>query len=375
MKDAFKHIGWFFKEQWKKYVICAILLLVVSILPVFPARILGTAIDEIANGTINSTKLTYYVGLLFLIPLFTYIFNIFYHYIMNYLGHTLSYKLREKYIDHLFDLDVKAYEGYTKGDLIARATNDLNSLTMLATTFLQQLIYYVALIISALVMMISISPLLTVASVLFMPIAIFFLNKKRIEKRKYYRTHHEIYSAMTENVLESIEGVKTVRAYCQEEQDYKKTKTAIDNDVNSWWVILDFEALFQPLFEIIYAVAYTIAISLGCYLVIKNEISPGDLVSFLIYVGMLYSPLVGLSNILNIVNNITISDTRVSEIMKLTPQVYDNEESKEIHKFEKIEFKNVSFKYEEYEFDVIKNITFEINRGETFGIVGPTGSG
>lgn len=375
MKDAFKHIGWFFKEQWKKYVICAILLLVVSILPVFPARILGTAIDEIANGTINSTKLTYYVGLLFLIPLFTYIFNIFYHYIMNYLGHTLSYKLREKYIDHLFDLDVKAYEGYTKGDLIARATNDLNSLTMLATTFLQQLIYFVALIISALVMMISISPLLTVASVLFMPIAIFFLNKKRIEKRKYYRTHHEIYSAMTENVLESIEGVKTVRAYCQEEQDYKKTKTAIDNDVNSWWVILDFEALFQPLFEIIYAVAYTIAISLGCYLVIKNEISPGDLVSFLIYVGMLYSPLVGLSNILNIVNNITISDTRVSEIMKLTPQVYDNEESKEIHKFEKIEFKNVSFKYEEYEFDVIKNITFEINRGETIGIVGPTGSG
>ena len=375
MKDAFKHIGWFFKEQWKKYVICAILLLVVSILPVFPARILGTAIDEIANGTINSTKLAYYVGLLFLIPLFTYIFNIFYHYIMNYLGHTLSYKLREKYIDHLFDLDVKAYEGYTKGDLIARATNDLNSLTMLATTFLQQLIYFVALIISALVMMISISPLLTVASVLFMPIAIFFLNKKRIEKRKYYRTHHEIYSAMTENVLESIEGVKTVRAYCQEEQDYKKTKTAIDNDVNSWWVILDFEALFQPLFEIIYAVAYTIAISLGCYLVIKNEISPGDLVSFLIYVGMLYSPLVGLSNILNIVNNITISDTRVSEIMKLTPQVYDNKESKEIHKFEKIEFKNVSFKYEEYEFDVIKNITFEINRGETIGIVGPTGSG
>ena len=375
MKDAFKHIGWFFKEQWKKYVICAILLLVVSILPVFPARILGTAIDEIANGTINSTKLAYYVGLLFLIPLFTYIFNIFYHYIMNYLGHTLSYKLREKYIDHLFDLDVKAYEGYTKGDLIARATNDLNSLTMLATTFLQQLIYFVAFIISALVMMVSISSLLTVASVLFMPIAIFFLNKKRIEKRKYYRTHHEIYSAMTENVLESIEGVKTVRAYCQEEQDYKKTKTAIDNDVNSWWVILDFEALFQPLFEIIYAVAYTIAISLGCYLVIKNEISPGDLVSFLIYVGMLYSPLVGLSNILNIVNNITISDTRVSEIMKLTPQVYDNEESKEIHKFEKIEFKNVSFKYEEYEFDVIKNITFEINRGETIGIVGPTGSG
>ncbi len=375
MKEAFKNISWFFKQEWKRYVVCAILLLIVSILPVFPARILGTAIDEIANGTITSESLWIYVGLLFLIPLITYIFNIFYHYIMSYLGHTLSYQLREKYIDHLFDLDAKAYDGYTKGDLIARASNDLNSLTMLATTFLQHVVYYVVLIASAVTTMISISPLLTIASVLFMPVAIFFLNKKRLEKRKYYKTHQEIYSTMTENVLESIEGVKTVRAYCQEDADYAKTKTAIDNDVNSWWVILDFEAFFQPFFELIYAVAYTIAISLGCYLVIKNEISPGDLVSFLIYVGMLYSPLVGLSNILNIVNNITIADTRFNEVMQLKPQVVDNDESEEIKKFKTIEFRNVSFKYEEYEFDVIKNISFDIKCGETIGIVGPTGSG
>ena len=375
MKDAFKHILWFFKQEWKRYIVCAVLLLIVSILPVFPARILGTSIDEIANSTITIEKLIIYVSLLFLIPLFTYIFNVFYHYMINYLGHNLSYRLREKYIDHLFELDTKAYEGYTKGDLIARATNDLNSLTMLATTFLQQIVYFVSLIISSLVMMVTISPILTLASVFFMPPLIFFLNKKRLEKRKYYRTHHEIYSKMTENVLESIEGVKTVRAYCQEESDYKKTKTAIDNDVNSWWVILDFEALFQPLFELIYALAYSIAISLGAYLVIKNEISPGDLVSFLIYVGMLYSPLVGLSNILNSINSITISDTRVEEIMNIKPLVYDNDNSEEIKKFNKIEFKNVSFKYEEYEFEVIKDISFEINRGETIGIVGPTGSG
>ena len=375
MKEAFKHISWFFKQEWKKYVICAILLFIVSVLPVFPARILGTAIDEIANGTITREALFLYIGLLFLIPLVTYIFNIFYHYTMSYLGHTLSYRLREKYINHIFGLDTKAYDKFTKGDLIARASNDLNSLTMLATTFLQHVVYYVVLISAAVTMMVSISPLLTVASVLFMPVAIFFLNKKRLEKRKYYKTHQEIYSKMTENVLESIEGVKTVRAYGQEDADYAKTKTAIDNDVNSWWVILDFEAFFQPLFELIYVVAYTIAISLGCYLVIKNEISPGDLVSFLIYVGMLYGPLVGLSNILNIVNNITIADTRFNEVMELKPQVYDNLESEEIKKFDLIEFKNVSFKYDEYEFDVIKDISFDIKCGETIGIVGPTGSG
>ena len=77
MKEAFKHISWFFKQEWKKYVVCAILLFIVSVLPVFPARILGTAIDEIANGTITKDALFLYIGLLFLIPLVTYILPLY----------------------------------------------------------------------------------------------------------------------------------------------------------------------------------------------------------------------------------------------------------------------------------------------------------
>lgn len=375
MKDAFKHISWFLKVEWRKYVWCALFLLVVSILPVFPAKILGMAIDEISNGTVTSRKLLLYVLFLMLIPLFIYVFNILYHYFINLLGHTLSFKLREKYIDHLFELDAKVYEKYTKGDLIARATNDLQTLRILATTFLQQLVYFICLIIAALSMMILISPILTLASVSFMPICIFFLNKKRLKKRAYYRVHNEIYAKMTENVLESIEGVKTVRAYGQEERDFAKTKKAIDDDVNSWWKILDFEAMFQPLFEMIYAVAYAISISFGCYLVITNKISPGDIVSFLIYIGMLYSPLVGLSNVLNNINNIGIADKRVSEIMDIVPEVVENNDLKDVFSFNKISFNNVYFRYSFENFDVIKGISFEIRLGETIGIVGPTGSG
>ena len=347
MKDAFKHIGWFFKQEWKKYSFCAFLLLIVSVLPVFPAKILGLSIDEIANGTITKESLVVFLFLLLFIPLITYVFNIFYHYIISYLGHDLSYRLREKYIDHLFDLDAKAYENYTKGDLIARASNDLNSLTVLATTFLQQLIYYIAMIISSLVMMISINLILTIASVTFMPIAIVILNKKRKEKRKYYKIHQEIYSKMTENVLESIEGVKTVRAYGQEDEDYAKTKKAIDDDVDSWKIILAFEASFQPMFEMVYAISYTIAISLGCYLVVNNNISPGELVSFLIYVGMLYGPLVGLSGVLNFVNSITIANTRVQEVMNIKPNVIDCNNPISIKKFNTIK-SNKYLNFDEY---------------------------
>lgn len=375
MNKAFSHIKWYFKIQWKKYLLCGILLLMVSILPVFPAKFLGMAIDDIVNRTITDGKIIFYVISLLLFPISTYLINVVYHYTMNYLGHDLSYKLRERYIAHLFDLDSEIYEQYSKGDLIARATNDLQAITTLATTFLQQVIYYIALIVAAITMMIIISPLLTLASVFFMPFAVFWLNKQRLKKRAYYKIHHEIYANMTENVLETIEGSKTIRAYGKEEEDYQKTKAAIDADVNSWWKILKFESIYSPLFELVYIIAYTIAIGLGAYFVINSRISAGDLVTYLIYVTMLYTPLVGLSEVLSTVNNIGIADERYHEIMERQPKVHDEDDSKPIFTFKTIEFKDVCFKYSFDNFNVIEDISLTINKGETIGIVGPTGAG
>lgn len=375
MKEAFKHIGWFFKQQWKMYIICLVLLLIVSIVPLIPSKVLGEAIDSFSMGNFTITKLLYYGLILFICPVVTYIVNIFYHYLVSKLGHILSFKLRERYIAHLFDMDAQLYEKYTKGDLISRATNDLNGLTVLATSFLQHVVFYSATIIAALCMMIYISPLLTIASVSFMPFVLFFLNKKRLQKREYYKIHHMIYGKMTESVLESIEGVKTVRAYCFEDEDYKKTEEAILNDVNSWWKIQKFESMFSPLFELVYVFAYFIAIGLGTYLVIHGDVSPGSLITYLVYVGTLYGPLIGLSGILNTMNNIVIADTRFTEIMELKPKVVDKEEAKSVMSFKTIKFNNVSFRYPFDDFDVIKNINLEINSGETIGIVGPTGAG
>lgn len=375
MKNAFKHISWFFKQEWKSYLLCLILLIFVSIVPLIPAKVLGIAIDAFSTGTLTKTSLIIYVSLLFVCPVVTYFLNILYHYTMTKLGHQLSFQLREKYISHLFDMDAELYEKYTKGDLISRATNDLNSLTSLATSFLENVIFYAITIVSAIVMMVLINPILTVASVSFMPIVIFFLNQARLKKRKYYKIHHEIYADMTESVLESIEGVKTVRAYCYEDEDYKKTEKAIINDVDSWWKIQKFESAFTPLFELVYAVAYFIAIGLGTYFVIHGDISAGSLVSYLVYVGTLYGPLIGLSNVLNVMNNIVIADQRFNEVMNLIPNVKDEEHPKDIIKFNEISFINASFKYPFDDFEVIKNISFSIKSGETIGIVGPTGSG
>ena len=375
MIKAFKHLSWFFKENWYKYLICGVALLIVSVFPVIPGKILGMAIDELAMGTLTQSKFVQYIIGLMIFPITVYLVNIFYHYSINKLGQNLSFKLRERYIIHLFEMDAELFEEYTKGDLIARVTNDLQSLTILATSFLQNIVYYIALIASAVFMMIVISPLLTLCSISFMPFAIFLLNYLRKKKRAYYKQHHEIYANMTESVLESIESVKVVRAYGVEDIDFKKTKAAIDADVMSWWKILKFEAVFNPLFELTYAIAYFIAIGLGCYLVVNSVITPGALVSFLVYVGMLYGPLIGLSTILINISNIVIADNRFYEIMDRKPKVVNVTHPQPVMEFKELKFDDVSFKYPFDDFDVIKNINLTISKGETIGIVGPTGAG
>ncbi|MBR5795220.1 MAG: ABC transporter ATP-binding protein [Erysipelotrichaceae bacterium] len=373
--QTFKRLKWFFKKNILSYLCCALALLFVSVMPVIPTKVLGIAIDDIVMGNVNSTRIFFYVIGIFIIPIFIYFVNIYYHYTMNKLGQNLSFLLREKYLAHLFELDSSVYEKYTKGDLIARITNDLTAVSGLATSFLQNVIFYAVTIVAAISVMLSINPVLCICAVAFMPFAIFLLNNARKKKREYYKKHHEIYGEMTESVLESIESVKTVRAYGMEEEDYCKTKKAIDNDTNSWWYIQMFESLFVPMFELVYAVSYFIAIGLGSYMVIKSIISPGDLVSFLLYVGMLYGPLIGLSNVLNTISSINIASVRFFEIMDQKTSVEDIENPKHILKFNQIEFKNVSFKYPFDNFHVLKKINFSIKSGETIGIVGPTGSG
>ena len=376
MKDVFKHSGWFFKQEYKKYILAGIALLILSATSVVPTRVLGLVIEEIANRTITFNKMLIYALLLLIIPLSRYLVNFIYHYTVHSLGQKVSYQLREKYIDHLFELDAVTYSKYTKGDLISRATNDLQVLTVVATSFLQTVIFNGGvLIFSISIMVFTIDPLLTLISIIIMPIAIFGLNKMRMKKRRYYKIHHEFYADMTEKVLESIEGVKTVRAYCQEENDFKKTKAAIDADVNSWRKILKFESGFTPLFEFIYAFTYFCAFAFGSYMVITSRITTGDLITFVMYIGMLYGPLIALSSVLSTINNSTIADSRFHEIMDIVPEVKDSENSLSVFNFNKIEFKNVSFKYPFDEIEVIKNINLEIKKGETIGIVGPTGAG
>ncbi|HOW38823.1 MAG TPA: ABC transporter ATP-binding protein, partial [Bacillota bacterium] len=364
------------KEEWKIYVGMFLLLLFIALIALLPAKVLGMAIDTIVSGGITPQTLLFLLGGLVLIPVVRYFSSFLYNYLMTRQAEKLAFKLRNRYLDHLFRMDSRFYEQYTKGDLISRVTNDLDGITQAATSLLEGIIFNFGMIVFAVaIMSFSISLKLTVVSITIMPIGLTILNMIRFQKRKYIKRHHEIYAEMTEKVLEAVEGMKVIRAYVQEENSLKSQYKAIDADIESWRYIVKFENWFNPLFEIIYGISYFLALAYGTYLIIHQEITLGELVTFLSYIGMLFMPIISISTIFSQLNNATVSADRFDEVMKTKPEVHDEADSKPILTFNRIDFRNVTFQYPFDKKPVIKNIDFTIQNGQTIGICGPTGAG
>ncbi len=376
MKKIIKHLGWFIKAEWKQYTVMFILLIGISIISLAPAKVLGEAIDVIVSSRLTKSTLFLLAGLLLLIPITRYGMSFIYNYMVTKEAQKLAYKLRQKYLKHLFDMDSKFYEMFEKGDLISRVTSDLDAITQAATSLLEGIIFNVGLILFAIIVMgTTISWKLTIISITIMPIGITILNIIRAKKRKYIKIHREIYADMTEKVLENVEGQKTIRAYVQEENDLKRQNAAINKDIESWRYIVRYENWFTPMFEIIYGIAYILAFSFGTFFIIQQEMTLGGLITFVAYIGQLYGPITSISGIFTQINNAHISIDRFDEIMKQTPEVHDDADSLPIINFNEITFKNVTFKYPFDKNPVIKNIDITIKNGQTIGIVGPTGAG
>jgi len=376
MINILRKIKWFIKQEWKAYTMMFVLLMLIAALSLAPAYILGLAIDVIVSGSLDWTMLFILAGGLIIVPLLRYLSSMIYNYNVSKTAQKLAFQLRQKYLSHLFEMDAEFYEKYQKGDLISRVTSDLEYITIAATSMLEGIFFNVGVILFAItVMAITISWQLTIISVTIMPIGLTILNFIRMKKRQYVKKHRIIYAAMTEKILESVEGQKTIRAYVQEDNDLEAQRQAINNDINSWRYIINYENRLTPLFEMVYGIAYILAFVFGTIFIFQQHITVGQLVTFISYIGILYAPIISISGVFQQINNATIAVDRYDEIMRQEPLVADSSDSTPIQSFETIEFKHVTFKYPFDQQSTIEDINLTIKKGQTIGVVGPTGSG
>ena len=223
MFSVLKKLSWFFKEHKKKYIIALTSLAIVNILEVLPPRLVGMAIDDIHTGALTSNVLFRYIVLLLLTTIGSYIFGYIWRYQLFRGGFLLEKSIRFKIMNQLLKMKPKFYQKYRTGDLMARSTNDLNAVSDTAgfgvlTLFDATMFMGVIL----LMMIFTVNWRLTLVAIIPLPIHVIVMKKLGAIIEDKFDDAQKSFSNLNDNVLESITGVRVIRAYVQEQEEIKR---------------------------------------------------------------------------------------------------------------------------------------------------------
>ena len=369
-------LSWFFKENWKRYAVAVSLLIIVGILDVMPPKLIGLAIDDIHTGIISENKIFRYLGVLFIIMVFSYGITYIWQYGLFGGAFLVERKLRSRFMSHLLKMTPTFYEKNRTGDLMARATNDLKAISNTAGFGILTLIdSSVWMLILLLTMGIFISWKLTFAAIIPLPFMALLMKiyGKRIHTR--FMEAQDAFGELNDSVLESIAGVRVIRAYVQEKADSFRFHQLTEDVFEKNMKVARIDSLFDPTVKVLVGISYSIGLGFGAYLVFHQTITLGDLVSFNVYLGMLIWPMFAIGELINIMQRGNASLDRVNETLSYKEEVEDPEHPVIVTTADWIDFKEVTFRYPSSKINNLKNINIQLYQGQTLGIVGKTGSG
>ncbi|MFD4932249.1 ABC transporter ATP-binding protein [Peribacillus butanolivorans] len=376
MFAIFKKLSWYFKEQWQRYTWAILFLCLVNIMEVIPPKLVGNAIDDMNNGNMTQEGIMKYVIYLLIVLCVSYLFGYLWSYLLFGGGNLVERKLRSGFMGHLLKMTPAFYEKNRTGDLMARATNDLKAISLTAGFGILTLVDSVLFTITVVIMMgATISWQLTIAAVLPLPIMALMMQiyVKKIYKR--FTDAQAAFGNLNDKVLESISGVRVIRAYVQEREDEKQFDEMTEDVYRKNLEVAKIDALFDPTISIIIGISYLISLGYGAYLVFQQTITLGGLVSFNVYLGMLIWPMIAVGELINVMQRGNASLDRVQDTLSYEADVKNSLKPERISNPENIEFDQVSFTYPSSTVVNLSNISVQLERGQTLGIVGKTGSG
>ena len=338
-------------------------------------RILQQAVDSFASGVMQG-KLLMYAGLVILVTVIQGIFLFAQRRILINMSRDIEYDLRNDFYAHLQRLPFEFYQQNRTGDLMARATNDLNAVRMIVGPALMYSVNTIFAFALMLPIMISISGVLTLLAFLSVPLVAFATQyfSKRIHDR--FQEVQEYFGTVSNRAQESLAGVRVIRAYTQENAEQERFREVNREYVNRNLKLIKLSAIFQPLLQVCIGLGFIAVLYYGGKLVIQGRISVGQYVQFNLYLGYLIWPMIALGWVINIFQRGMASMKRMHNIMATEPAIRDTAETKEVETIGgEIEFRNLTFTYGSAKEPSLKNINLRIAAGQTVAFVGAVGSG
>jgi ATP-binding cassette subfamily B multidrug efflux pump len=341
--------------------------------------VLRRAVDDLRLG-VNHQKLLTYSLMLLAVAAIKGIFQFLTRWIMIGISREIEFDLRNDLFHHLESLSYSYYQRTRTGDIMARATNDLNAVRMLLGPAIMYSANTIVFTAGALVFMLSISPKLTLYAFLPLPavsIVVQYFGKLIHER---FEKIQAMFSEISARAQENFSGARVIRAYVQEEPEIAAFETSNREYINRSLKLVRLMGMLWPTLETMLGLAIVLVLWLGGREVLSGRITPGGFVAFNTYMVQLTWPVIALGWVINIFQRGTASMGRINEILVEKPEIEDSPEVKTAGEGVRsapitgeIEFRGLNFAYNGV--PVLHDINLRIPAGSSLAIVGPTGSG
>lgn len=371
-----KSISRYMKPYKTKYIIGVLWLIVIDTLVIYVPQILRNFANDYQNGTLTKDKLATYALLTIGAGLIMSIGRYFWRVCLFGSARRIEYDIRRQLFNHWLSMDNEFYNYHKIGDLMAYATNDINSVRMFTGEGIMMSVDSSFMLIFTIIMMIRTVGVRITATTLFpIPITAAIIIASGKVFYKIFRKRQEAYAKLSDVTTESFSGISVVKAFVEEEETKKRFDEANKNYYNKDLNVVKTQTFFFPFMVLLAGISYMLVIFFGAKYVIDGTITLGDFVALYTYIGIIMWPARSLGIIIGQIQQGSAGLFRIDEMLKNKPTIKDVENPIRLPEDKtSIEFKNVSFKYPGEENYALKNISFKLENGKSLALVGKTGS-
>lgn len=382
-KGTLKRLISYLKPRKVQLLVVILFAIFSTIFTIATPKILGLATTELYEGVFLKEQgsggidfgyvftVLIVVGVLYLLG---FIFNYLMRFIMASVSQFTVRSLRSEVNEKLGRLSLKYFDSHAHGDVLSRVTNDIDTVSSTLEQSLTQLITSLLSVIGVIVMMLLISPLLTVIVIVALPLSIIFTAKIAKVSQKYFKKQQKTLGDLNGHVEEMYSGHQVVKLFSHEKKSIEAFKKVNDDLYEVGWKAQFVSGLIQPLMNLVNNISYVFVAVVGGIMVANRSLSLGNVQAFIQYSRSFSQPIVQTASIFNIIQSTVAAAERVFEILDEEEESNENEGKTLEHIEGRVAFENVTFGYDS-EKPLMENLNIQVSPGQKIAIVGPTGAG
>lgn len=371
----FAQLSWYFRREWRRYLGAIALLVIIAVLQLIPPKVVGIVVDGVTQQHYTAEKVWMWIGALVLIAVMVYLLRYVWRVLLFGASYQLAVELREDFYRQLSRQHPAFYLRHRTGDLIARATNDVDRVVFAAgegvLTLVDSLVMGCAVLI---VMSTQISWQLTLLALLPMPLMALAIKRNGDALHERFRVAQAAFSSLNDRTQESLTSIRMIKAFgLEDRQSAQFAADAADTGAKNMRVAR-IDARFDPTIYIAIGAANLLAIGGGSWMVIHGSLTLGQLTSFVMYLGLMIWPMLALAWMFNIVERGSAAYGRIRTMLEEAPAVDDGTEAVPAGRGV-LQVAIRDFIYPQASKPSLEQVNFTLQPGQMLGICGPTGAG